>query len=87
MMNVSYVSIDMKKTGDNIKRLMRQKGLEVKDIQECLGLSTPQSIYHWRHGRSLPSIDNLFILSNVLETSIDDILVSTNRDNSEEYSK
>lgn len=35
----------------------------------------PQAVYKWISGRSLPSIDNFLILSKILYTSIEDILV------------
>ncbi|UUY24520.1 helix-turn-helix domain-containing protein [Ligilactobacillus salivarius] len=40
-----------------------------------MGFENPQSIYKWLSGRSLPSLDNLVILSKVLHTTIEDILV------------
>jgi hypothetical protein len=39
--------------------------LNVKDIQGFLELSTSQSIYHWFDGRNLPTIDNLYALSEL----------------------
>ena len=47
----------------------------MKDLQSCLGLSAPQAIYRWLRGEGLPSVDNLFALSRLLNTSIDDILI------------
>ncbi len=49
--------IDVKRTGENIKRIMMIHGMSVKDIQEFLELSTSQSIYHWFDGRNLPTLD------------------------------
>ena len=40
-----------------------------------MGFENPQAVYKWISGRSLPSIDNFLILSKVLHTSIEDILV------------
>ena len=57
-MKRKYPVIDMVRTGQNIKRIMQFKGLTVKDVQEFLELSTPQSIYHWFDGRNLPRIKN-----------------------------
>lgn len=36
---------------------------------------TPQVVYKWLSGKSLPSLDNFVILSRLLNTSIEDILV------------
>ena len=68
-------TIDMAKTGQNIIRLRKEKGLSVKDIQNAFGFETPQAIYKWQHGTALPSVDNLVILAALLEVSVDEILV------------
>jgi len=68
-------TIDMVKTGQNIIRLRREKGLTVKDLQSAFGFETPQAIYKWQHGTALPSVDNLVILAALLEVSVDEILV------------
>lgn len=73
-----YPKVDMAETGRRIRELMNMKGLCVKDIQEALGLSTPQSIYHWFGGRNLPTVDNLYALSELLELPVD-ILIKGNR--------
>lgn len=44
---------------------MYEKGMTVKDVQEYLGLAAPQSIDHWFDGRSLPSVDHLYALSEL----------------------
>lgn len=66
--------IDIKATGKNIDRIRREKGLTVKDIQEYMGFAGVQAIYHWINGISLPNMDNMYILSELFEVSIDDIL-------------
>lgn len=68
-------TIDMVKTGQNIIRLRKEKGLTVKDLQTAFGFETPQAIYKWQHGTALPSIDNLVILAALLNVSVDEILV------------
>ena len=45
-MKRKYPVVDLERTGQNIKRIMQLKGLSVKDVQDFLELSTPQSIYH-----------------------------------------
>lgn len=78
-MKRKYPVIDMARTGQNIKRIMRLKGLNVKDIQEFLELSTPQSIYHWFDGRNLPTIDNLYALSELFHLPVDALLVGNRK--------
>lgn len=70
-----YLSIQQKATGERIRELLKKNGYTVKDIQKFMGFENPQAIYKWILGRSLPSIDNFLILSKVLHTSIEDILV------------
>ena len=74
-MEPMYVSIQQKETGNRIKRLLKQNGYTVRDIQGAMGFENPQAVYKWLSGKSLPSIDNFIILSRLLHTSIEDILV------------
>lgn len=72
-MNLPY--INMEKTGQNIKKLMQDEGYTVADFQEIFHFKNEVSIYKWRNGSSLPSIDNLVILSDLFHKSINEILV------------
>lgn len=74
-MKRKYPLIDIIKTGQRIKQIMRAKGLTVRDLQDYLELATPQSIYHWFDGRNLPSIDNMYALSRLFGVRVDDMLV------------
>ncbi len=74
-MRPMYLSIRQEATGKRIKELLRDNGYSVKDIQEVMGFENPQAVYKWLSGKSLPSLDNLLILSKLLHTSIEDILV------------
>jgi len=67
--------INMNKTGENICALRVQKGLSVRKLQSKLGFATPQAIYKWQQGLTLPSIDNLVALSVLFEVPIECILV------------
>ena len=62
-------------TGQNINRLRVAAGLTVRDMQMAFGFSTPQAIYKWIHGTALPSIDNLVILADMLDVTMDEIVV------------
>ena len=74
-MEPMYLSIQQKETGNQIKKLLMENGYTVKDVQNAMGFENPQAIYKWISGRSLPSLDNFVILSRLLHTSIEDILV------------
>lgn len=68
-------NIDMISTGQNIMRLREQNNLSVKELQDIFGFATPQAIYKWQQGATLPSIDNLVMLAKVFHVHIEDILV------------
>ena len=70
-----YLSIKQKATGNKISELLKKNGYTVKDVQEAMGFENPQAVYKWISGKSLPSLDNFIILSRLLHTSIEDILV------------
>lgn len=71
-------TIDMQATGKNIKDKMAAKGMTVADMQGIFGFNTPQAIFKWCRGATLPTLDNLVILANIFGTTMDDIIV-TNR--------
>ena len=71
----AYPVIDLVATGNNIRRLRLERGLTVRDLQRYFGFEEPQAIYKWQRGESLPSVDNLYALGNLLETPMDQILV------------
>ena len=58
-------TIDLVRTGENIKKLRKESGLSVRDLQEILDLRTSQAIYKWQQGVSLPTVDNLIILAKL----------------------
>ena len=74
-MGPMYITIRQKETGSRIKWLLTENGYTVKDVQSAMGFENPQAVYKWMSGKSLPSIDNFIILSRLLHTSIEDILV------------
>jgi transcriptional regulator with XRE-family HTH domain len=69
--------INMEATGRNIMSLRKMRGMSVRELQRHLGFRDPQAIYKWQQGRSLPSVDNLVVLSCILDVPIDRILVVT----------
>ena len=72
----SYPVIDLVATGANIIRLRKERGYSVTDLQEFFWFESPQEIYKWQQGKTLPSTDNLFALSQFLEVTIEEILVA-----------
>lgn len=70
--------IDLPATGENIRRLRQTKGLSVRELQQFFGFEEPQAIYKWQRGKSLPTVDNLYALSVLLDVPMNDILVEAN---------
>lgn len=67
--------INLPATGLNIVRLRVHAGLTVRDMQDVFGFCTPQAIYKWQRGDTLPTVDNLAVLAALFGVKIDDILV------------
>ena len=75
MQTKRFPVIDLAATGENILRLRQARGLTVRDMQAYFGFEEPQAIYKWQRGKSLPTVDNLYALSDLLEVPMNDILV------------
>ena len=70
-----FPTIDPEATGRNIIRLRTERNLTVRDLQAYFGFAEPNAIYHWQQGKTLPSVDNLYALSELLEVTMNEILV------------
>lgn len=71
-------AIDKTKTGQQIRLLMEKRGVTVRDVKNALSLACVQSVYHWLDGQSMPTLDNLYALSDLLKVPMD-ILICGNR--------
>ncbi|MBQ1407599.1 MAG: helix-turn-helix transcriptional regulator [Eubacterium sp.] len=69
------ISINMEKTGANIRKLIKGSGYSVRDIMAITGISTEQAVYKWYRGESIPAIETMLILCNTLEIGVDELLV------------
>ena len=67
--------IDLRGTGKHIREMCEARGLSSQDIADMMGLADKRTVYFWYAGDRLPSIDNLFMLSRILETTIDDLFI------------
>ena len=72
---IVFPTIDLVATGKNIIKLREESGLSVRDLQNIFGFATPQAIYKWQHGKALPTIDNLIVLSAVFKVSMEEIII------------
>lgn len=75
-----YPTIDKERTGQLIRCHMELNKLTVKDVQEHLGLTCVQAVYHWINGRSLPSLDNLYALSDLFQVPMDMLIIGNRKD-------
>lgn len=67
--------ISLVKTGNNIKSLLKARGISVAQLQDIFCFTSTQAIYKWIWGKSLPTVDNLVILARILNVSVEDIIV------------
>ena len=70
-----FLLIRPKETGIRLRHLLDEHGYTVKDVQQVCGFESPQAVYKWLSGKSIPSIENLLILSVMLHTNVESILV------------
>ena len=74
MSYTSYPVIDPVATGARIKELRKQHHMKVGDIARFMGFESEQAVYKWQRGESLPTVDNLYALSMLFETTMDAII-------------
>ena len=67
--------IDLAATGRSIERLRKAAGCSVRELQRAMGFSSPRAIYKWQQGQTLPTLDNMVLLSRLLGRGIEEILV------------
>ena len=72
------IAIDKVRTGQQIRLLMEKRGVTVRDVKNALSPACVQSVYHWLDGQSMPTLDNLYALSDLLKVPMD-MLVCGNR--------
>lgn len=75
MQHAPMPTVNLILTGRNIRAMRRQRGLSVKDLQDIFGFATPQAIYKWQQGATLPTVDNLVVLASVFDVPMEQILV------------
>lgn len=77
-MEKNYIIIDAELTGQRLKKAFKDNGYTVRQIQHKLDLNCPQSVYRWLNGATLPSLTNLYMLSQILQVSMEELLVTEN---------
>jgi len=65
----------MEKTGEWLRYLCKRKNITVTEIQEKLRISSNQAVYAWFNGKTLPSLNNMLALSDLIGVEINDMVV------------
>ena len=72
---VIHPVINLEKTGQHIKALREEKGLTVQSLANIMEFEAVQAVYNWQSGKTLPSLENLKILSELFSKPMDEILI------------
>lgn len=78
-----YPVLDVAATGARIRELRIENHLRVEDVARYMGFESDQAVYKWQRGDSLPTIDNLYALSCLFGTTVDDILRGSREEENE----
>ncbi len=70
-----------KETAENIGKSIKNSNLKVSQLQNLLGFESPQAIYNWMEGKTLPSLDNCVKLSCFLKKTMEELIVFEMREN------
>ncbi len=68
--------IDLQGTGAQIKRLRKQNGFSVHELQQVFGFEYPQAIYSWEQGKNAPTIDNLLVLAQLFKIDLGELIIT-----------
>ena len=71
---MEFAVLDARKTGERIKELRKENHLTVEEVSSYMGFESVQAVYKWQRGDSLPTVDNLYALSQLFKTPVDEIL-------------
>ena len=73
--------IDNQATCRNLKKMLDERGISARQVQQELQLESVQAVYKWfrtaNGGKTsgIPSIDNLVLLAELMDVTLEDILV------------
>ena len=69
-----YCKIDPIKTGEKIKASIVRSNIQIKELAKMMSVSK-QAVYKWICGESLPSLENVVLLSSILNVPLDELIV------------
>ena len=65
--------LDAKSTVDAIVSLASNKGMTRHELSRKMHL-TSMAVYNWQYRETIPSIDNLIMLTEILGVTLDDLV-------------
>jgi transcriptional regulator with XRE-family HTH domain len=68
--------LDLEATGSKIKTIMKQRGVTPRQLQLIMDFPYVQTIYNWFAGKNMPTLDNLVVLAQLLDVTMDDLIVT-----------
>ena len=68
--------IDVKATGLNICSRLEAHEILKSELRLYLGYTSAEAIYRWPEGKNLPTLQNLYAISQILGISINELLVT-----------
>ena len=69
--------------GENIKKLRKEKNLSQEQLAEILNVSR-QAVSKWESGKIYPDIDNLILLRDIFNVTLDDLIINENKTKGED---
>lgn len=61
------IAVDTIKTGQNLKKIRKSKGLPIYTVAKELGLQSKQAVYKWERGDCLPRVDHFTDLCSYIK--------------------
>ena len=77
-MKTTYLKpvLDLEATGTKIKTIMKLRGVTPRQLQLIMDFPYVQTIYNWFAGKNMPTLDNLVVLAQILDVTMDEIIVT-----------
>ncbi|MEG1009968.1 MAG: helix-turn-helix transcriptional regulator [Clostridia bacterium] len=69
--------------GENLKKLRKEKKLSQEQLAGILNVSR-QAVSKWESNKTYPDIENLILLRDIFNVTLDDLIVNANKTKSED---
>ncbi len=68
--------ISKHRTGKRIQKLMAERGITVREMQEQMELESAQAVYKWIHGQALPTTENMLMIARILNVPMEELILT-----------